>query len=72
MAYSTGFRKLELSLSQLTLVMYAVWGESGRRRMKVRLPLAFRLVSGVRQSWAIASGDFRGRRCFFNDVLLTF
>jgi hypothetical protein len=29
MAYSTGFRKIELRLLQLTWVMYAVWEKMG-------------------------------------------
>jgi hypothetical protein len=53
MAYSTVVRKREPSVSQLTRVMYADWGELISENW-VRLSLALRLVSGVRQSWAIA------------------
>ena len=41
MAYSTGFRKLERRLSQLTRVMYAVWEKMGA---KIRMGKQHRLV----------------------------
>jgi choloylglycine hydrolase len=55
-----GWKKRELGLSQLTRVMVAVGGELISENW-VRLSLALRLVSGVRQSWAIADCDY-GKR----------